>query len=172
MREPIENEYFNWLCAKVLERGGRSYYTLLGILHSTEFIWTVYEDQHRIADGLELREDFLRETISVSDDNWQAQPCSVLEIFISFAKRASFQTDMPTKDWFWIFMANLQLDQFRQVTDPDIPFIEDILFTFMRRTYDPHGYGGMFPITQTQNDQRKIEIWYQFFEYLDERELL
>lgn len=166
MNEPIENEYFNWLCAKVLERHGQMYYTLLGILHTTEFIWVIPMDANRAADGIELRSDFLRECFMKSDHIWYQEPCSVLEMLIALAKRASFQTDIPTKTWFWEMMSNLQLDQFRQVMDQDVPIIKNIIHTFMTRDYDWHGYGGLFPITITQNDQRDIEIWYQFNEYV------
>jgi hypothetical protein len=165
MDEPIENEYFNWLCVRVLERNGRMYYDLLGILHTTEFIWVVPQDSHRAADGIELRNDFLRESYRRNDPNWYAEPCSVLEMLIAFAKRASFQTGRPTRWWFWEMMSNLQLDQFRLLRDEDVRIIKDILHRFMCRDYDSHGYGGLFPITITQNDQRDIEIWYQFSEY-------
>lgn len=173
-REPIENEYFNWLCAKVLNGTTRSYYTLLGILYSTEFIWVqnVPGDKNRLEDGLELRQDFLREAFLKRDSVWEGQPCSVFEVLLAFANRASFQTDIPVRDWFWKFMANLHLDQFRQVTDSDIPIIDFILNTFIWRTYDEYGNGGLFPLSQTHNDQRELELWFQFFEYTYDRGLL
>src|SRR3954471_6882281 len=109
MIEPIDNEYFNWLCAKVLDRKGRVYHSLLKILYETEFVPMVHADKHRVDDGLELRTDFLRETHMERDDLWLDQPCSVFEVLLSFANRASFQTDTPVKEWFWIFMENLNL---------------------------------------------------------------
>lgn len=173
MGEPIENEYFNWLCAKVLHRGTRSYYELLKILHNTEFAWVVPADRHRAVDGIELRTDFLREVMVKKDPLWYDQPCSVLEMFYAFAKRASFQTDRPEREWFWEFAANLSLDQFRHVADSDHRIIEEILYNFIWRQYDPSGYGGMFPMRQRpMHDQRKVEIWYQFCEYLEDRGLL
>jgi hypothetical protein len=175
MREPLESEYFNWLCAKVLDRHTRNtgmYYELLKILYTTEFIWLVPMDGNRAEDGIELREDFSRETHTRRDPIFESQPCSVFEVFLAFAKRASFQNDWPVRKWFWVFMENLQLDQFRQVAEEDVPMIEDILDRFLWRTYDPHGYGGLFPITRTDRDQRKIEIWWQFCEYVQDRGLI
>lgn len=171
MREPIENEYFNWLCAKVLEVGANNFYDLLRILHTTEFVWVVPADRHRARDGVELREDFAMEVGIERDLEWEMAPCSMLEFFIAFAKRASFQTDMPVKDWFWEFLVNLKLDGYSRVFDSDRPVIEDILYNFIWRQYDPSGDGGMFPMMQTRNDQRKIEIWYQFSEYVQDRGL-
>jgi len=171
MVEPIENEYFNWLCAKVLDSSTNNHYTLLGILHRTEFVWVVPADKHRAQDGIELRTYFLNETGVESDPLWKGGPCSVLEFLIAFANRASFQTDIPVKEWFWEFMNNLKLDEFRQVSDDDVYVIEDILYTFIWRQYEPNGYGGLFPLNETRNDQRKIEVWYQFSEYVHERGL-
>lgn len=168
MIEPIEieNAYFYWLCAKVLDTRVNNYYDLMRILYTTEFVWIVSGDRHRSQEGLELRSDFKTESYTQDDPMWHHLPVSVLEIFISFSQRASFQTDMPVKKWFWIIMENLLLDQFRQVSDSDVPIIEEILDTFIWRTYDAKGYGGMFPMPQTQYDQRTIEIWYQFSEYV------
>lgn len=173
MGEPLENEYFNWLCARVLQRGTRSYLDLLRILHNTEFVWVVRIDENRAVDGLELRDYFLQETRFESERQWFDQPCSVFEVFVAFADRASFQTDIPARDWFWEFMENLMLDQFRQVSESDVPIIEKTLYRFMMRQYDESGYGGMFPLRhRPKRDQREVEIWYQFCDYLKDRGLM
>lgn len=169
---PIEEAYFDWLCAKVLSINVRTYFDLMQILYSTEFVWTVSGDRNRKEDGLELRQYFLNETGFEKDFTWFDEPCSVLEFFIAFANRASFQTEIPEKDWFWIFMRNLELDEYRQISNSDRPVIEEILYTFVWRTYSPNGLGGMFPIDNSKNDQRQIEIWYQFCEYIDDQQLL
>lgn len=170
MGEPLENEYFNWLCAKVLDdHNSRNYYTLLLILYKTEFKWMVHADRHRADDGIELRSDFLRETNFDSDPYWEDLPCSVLEVMIAFANRAQFQTDISVKDWFWEFMTNLNLSEYRRISDAEVPVVENILHTFIYRNYDPRGNGGMFPMRHTENDQRDVEIWYQFCEYLEDR---
>lgn len=172
MQGPIEELYFNWLCAKVIDIHISNYWDLMTILHQTEYVWIVQGDLNREEDGRELREDFLRETFHARDESWLFEPCSVLEFLIAFAKRAQFQTDMPVQDWFWIFMRNLGLDEYRQVPREHVPVIEDILQTFLTRSYSPNGDGGMFPLRRTNEDQRKVEIWYQFCEYLDDQGLM
>ena len=97
MAEPIEDVYFNWLCAKVVQRHTHNYVSLLAILHTTEFVWLLPADRHRSEDGIELKLDFQRETGMHGDFFWEEAPCSVLELLISFANRASFQTDIPLK---------------------------------------------------------------------------
>lgn len=172
MSEPIEGEYFNWLCAKVQKTRALIYVDLLKILYSTEFTWVIPEDRNRAEDGLELRHDFLREAHARSDNQLINQPCSVLEVLLAFANRASFQTDIPVRDWFWEMMDNLDLGEFRQVSRVDEVHIRERLHTFIWRTYDPSGYGGLFPMRWPKTDQRKVEIWYQFCEYLEDRGLI
>lgn len=174
MSEPIEGLYFNWLRAKVVNLDSPSYLylDLLRILYRTEFVWTVLGDKNREEDGLELRENFLRETQLENDLDWFYSPCSVLEVLIAFAGRASFQTDIPTSEWFWTFLTNLGLDNYRTVSDSDRSMIERILSTFIWRIYDQDGRGGLFPLREPKENQAKVEIWYQFCAYLDEQGLL
>lgn len=168
MPEPIEETYFNWLCAKVLSVNVPIYLELMRILYRTEFVWVIAGDENRAEDGCELRDDFLRESYLRKDQNWYDQPCSVLEVLIAVAKRASFQTDNPVDYWFWQIVENLGLDEFRQVSNQDVGIIEDILYNFVWRQYDESGHGGMFPMRWPKRDQREVEIWYQFFDYLEE----
>lgn len=172
MAEPIDVEYFNWLYAKVCVVRGPIYRDVLYILHRTEFVWTIPGDRNRADDGCELRLDFLRASGWNEEPQWLHQPCSVLEVLIAFSDRASFQTDVPAIDWFWEFMTNLNLAEYRQVSSGDIPIIEDILQTFIWRTYDETGFGGMLPLRGPAQDQRKVEIWVQFSDYLEDRGLI
>src|SRR5688572_21362138 len=114
MDEPIEELYFNWLCAKVTSPHINNYYDLLRILHRTEFVWFISGDRNRKEDGLELRDYFLNESGYEKDPLWYNELCSVLEVLIAFAQRAAFQTDILAKNWFWIFMENLKLNEYRQ----------------------------------------------------------
>lgn len=175
MREPIESEYFNWLCAKVRKTSVRVYIDILRILHQTEFPWIVPGDKNRAEDGIELRTHFLRE-VNVDEDpsleSWLTEPCSVLEMLYGFAIRASFQTDIRVVDWFWTFLNNLGLDEFRQVSAEDEPIIQEILSTFVWRTYDDAGNGNIFPMRYPKHDQRQVEIWYQFCDYLEDQGMM
>lgn len=173
MPEPIEGAYFNWLCAKVQrDRAKHIYVDLLRILYSTEFVWALPEDKNRAEDGLELRQDFLRESRERPNPHWFNQPCSVLEVLVAFANRASFQTDISVRDWFWEMLDNLDMGEYRQVSRSDEVHIQEKLHNFIWRTYDPSGYGGLFPMRWPRSDQRKVEIWYQFCEYLEDRGLI
>lgn len=171
MSEPIEEAYFDWLCAKVLPSNTRNYYGLMQILYCTEFVWIVTGDRNRTEDGVELRQYFLNQTGLDNDPAWFNEPCSLLEFFIAFADRAKFTTERPLRDWFWTFMSNLGLDEFRYVGDSEVTVIEKILYTFVWREYDSLGRGGMFPLSNSAHDQREVEIWYQFNEYIADQGL-
>lgn len=174
--EPIESEYFNWLIAKIKKRPTSwttpttAYWKLMRELQNTEFVWIVSMDDNRAEDGLELRREFVRETRVDTDPDWMHIGCSVLEMMIAFARRAEFATDRSIRDWFWEFLRNLGLEEFNDASGFDPREVSEILDRFIWRTYDYYGVGGMFPMHDAQHDQRKVEIWYQFCEYLISQE--
>lgn len=176
MPEPLEQQYFKWLCAKVLEKpDGPDYYDLLAILHRTEFIPLLPGDFNRAEEGLDVRGEFLQLAHFHHDDNvdWSHIGCSILEMFIGFAKRAEWQTSSPIRQWFWTIMTNLKLEGLRRITPPDdVKYVEDILYNLVWRLYEDTGDGGMFPMRQSEYDQRTVEIWYQFSEYVIENAII
>lgn len=174
MLGPVETVYFDWLCEKVLNEETQSFRDLMEILYAHEFVWVVSADKHRLADGKQMRTDYLRENFKVEtfppDEN---RAISVLEVFIAFADRCSFATSIPASDWFWEFLNNLRLDRFDRVTVADLPLIEEILYIFTWRLYESDGTGGgMFPLRDTHRDQRQQELWFQFCEYVQDRHLI
>lgn len=171
MGGPFEEIYFNWLCAKVINPidfdRTATYYELLKKLHCTEFQWFISGDDNRAEDGKELRRDFILQADARDDPEWRtALGCSVLEMLIAFSKRAEFQTDDPASQWFWEFIDNLGLKDFTDQSGFDEEFVDVVLEELIFRTYQPNGNGSMFPIRDSGVDQRGIEIWYQFCNYL------
>lgn len=176
MDEPIEEVYFNWLYSKVasvaVPTPSLTFLTLFRDLHNTEFVWLIHGDDNRAEDGLELRHEFHRNIRIDGDDlPWMHIPCSVLEMLIAFSRRAEFQTDMPARDWFWIFLKNLELERCSDAKRGVTQRVSAVLDCFIWRTYKPDGRGGMFPLSSYQEDQRKVEIWYQFCAYLVDQEI-
>lgn len=176
MSEPIEDAYFNWLYTKVAWREVYSpsirYESLLYVLHCVEFAWIILGDDNRAEEGKELRKEFLREIhLDEDEDSWMVLGCSVLEMLIAFSRRAAFQTDKSSEEWFWIFMENLKLSEISDSAfDEEAEKIGPIIDNLVWRRYDRFGRGGgLFPLRRSENDQRKVEIWYQFCEYLVEQ---
>lgn len=180
MNEPLENLYFNWLCAKVLRVANPTpsltYDTLLRTLHNTEFVWLLTGDDNRAEDGKELRREFVFAAhIPESDEllGWMTLiPCSVLEMLIAFTRRCSDNSDPSPDQWFWVIIENLGLKEANDASQVDPSEIQDTLERFLWRQYPPDGDGGMFPLKQPHRDQTDVEIWYQFCDYLVDNDLL
>lgn len=167
MKRPLDEPYFDWLCAKVTIGEGPTpaYYELLHILYDTEFVWIIVGDDNRAGDGRDLRVEFLRESRLGNDSVWFDVGCSILEMLIALSRRAEFQTEISSVEWFWKFLTNLNLTEF---DDDSISYeaVSEILYNFVWRTYDYDGSGGLFPMSNPPEDQTGVEIWYQFSEYL------
>lgn len=170
MNEPVENLFFNWLCAKVVHvevpTPSLSYWRLLKQLHDTEFVWLLSGDDNRAEDGVDLRSEFCKEAYLHVDPLWMSLPCSTFEMLYAFARRASFDTDQESAFWFWRFLDNLGLKRFNDAAGDRSAEIADILDRFLWRNYNSNGNGGICPLRAPQHDQRKVELWYQFCEYL------
>lgn len=165
-----QQEYFLWLCGLVdigaTDHGRRE---LAWMLYNEKFVFKLARDDNRAADGIDLRKHWR------SDYHTNA-PCSVLEMLIALSYRMDFNLsevegpERPDK-WFWKFVTNLGLEKYtgNKSVDEDLQFKNaSILYTWMDRKYSPSGRGGLFPLKNPQNDQRKIEIWYQMMAYLME----
>jgi hypothetical protein len=170
MEEPIENLYFNWLCAKVINvevpTPSLTYWRLFQMLHNTEFVWLVAGDDNRAEDGVELRYEFLMEARLSAEPDWSHLGCSLFEMLIAFARRAEFNAGESTHFWFWKFLENLELSEVNDACDWSDEKIERILHKVIWRTYDGDGRGGLFPMVNPPKNQRDVEVWYQFCEYL------
>lgn len=170
MSEPLENLYFNWLCGRVIRLENPTpslrFDKLLRFLHNTEFVWLLPGDDDRAEDGVELRQDFTTEAGLEGQEDWLHVPCSVLEMLIAFSKRCEFATDVSYREWFWEFIENLELREFNDASDFDEVRIAEILYTFVWRQYDYYGRGGIMPMESSRQDQTKVEMWYQFCDYL------
>jgi len=173
MMDHVEELYFNWLCAKVLDNPDRpDFWAVLLMLQRFEFVPIVQGDYNRASDGLEVRHEFIRMTHYDSAPDWDHIGCSLLEMLIALANKASWLTSEPLKVWFWRFMQNLRLDDHRHIEPYEVQEIEEKLHIFVWRQYDSNGFGGLFPLQATENDQRMVEIWYQLAEYVDENRLI
>jgi len=169
MSESVDDLYLGWLQSKVLLRNQPwyNYSNLINTLHNVEYIWLILGDDNRADDGVDLRFEFLRDSKIIVNSVWLKQSCSVLEMFVSFSRRANFQTDKDPCHWFWEFISNLELSHLHNDNFVMDEFLDKIN-TFVWRTYEYSGKGGILPLTNPQSDQREVQIWDQFFAYLEE----
>lgn len=181
MSASLDEEYFIWLYSQVgsvkLRNRSRTHWSLLRDLHSKEFVWVVLNDDNRAEDGRLLRFEFLGD-----DKGWPKREtklwldlhCSMLEMMIALGRRLSFEAGGEPSVWFWHLIETLDLSQYtdRIYDEESSRKVDEILERVIWRTYGPDGAGGMFPLQNPQEDQTKVEIWYQLSAYLLELEPL
>jgi len=152
-----EYNYFKWISTKV-----DVHEKILLEMYNVPFAWTVLGDKNRAYDVKDLRLQYIHNTGKSMPEGWaDEQPVSVLEVIYRFCQTADFETDIEARHWFSTIVNNLDLTL--DLSDRDI---RDVLQRFIWREYDSNGYGGMFPLEHPNEDQRKVEIWYQFQAYL------
>lgn len=165
----LEDAYFEWLAVQAQPvRGRQTYYDLLYQLHHREFIWTIANDDNRIADGLELMGEFWAEH-GMEPHSVEGQSCSFLELVVGLSRRLSFVAGGDPVVWAWVLLGNLG---FHSVSDPmnrhAHRFVEETCERVIYRRYQADGVGGFFPLSYVEEDQRKVELWYQLNAYAEE----
>ena len=171
----INDEYFEWMCGLICSNRyaeAISYRKLLAYLHNIEFTYSIPRDKNRAEDGLDLRYRFAYETNIKHAEDYIHGPCSVLEMMVALAIRCEENImDDPsygnrTGQWFWSMIVNLGLG-FMTDSRFDEQFVDDVIFRFLNREYEPDGKGGLFTVRNCKYDLRTVEIWYQMCWYLD-----
>lgn len=171
MDEPLDDLYLRWLYSQVgsvkTRIKSRTYWRLLRQLYSTEFVWFVPNDDNRVMDGRQLREDFLQESELIDvDENWMALGCSFLEMLVALSRRLSFEAGGEPSAWFWQLLRNIELDHINDAQENSTEEISEKVNRVIWRTYYPSGVGGLFPLRIAHEDQTEVELWYQLNAYL------
>lgn len=170
----VKEDYFRWLASLVDTDPTRDYLGLLMELHSIEFspetAILIPNDDNRIEDGIALRHRFKEET-GCKACSYLNGPCTVLEMLVALAYRIEDVIGNNYVYSFWEMIENLGLDKYDDDSISEIGNADDIddkITELLNRTYAYNGVGGLFPLTDPPNDQRKVEIWYQMGTYLGE----
>lgn len=175
MNEPLDELYLTWLYEHVapvkLKTPSRTYWNLLRLLFKTEFVWWVPNDDNRVEDGRDLRDEFLADQgIDVEDEDWLDLGCSMLEMLIGLSRRLAFEAEGEPRIWFWEMIDNLGLYGYNDAAPFNKDTVQEIVDQVIWRTYRRDGFGGLFPLQRATRDQREVEIWYQLNAYLLERD--
>lgn len=175
MEKPLDELYFTWLYSQVgdpeIKNPSRTYWKILKALFTKEFVWIIPNDDNRIADGTDLRYEFVEQTqLKDVDISWVHLGCSMLELLVGLSRRLAFEAEGEPRDWFWHLMDNLDL---RVYNDGRRVFpehkIDEKLDLVIWRGYHSNGHGGLFPLDNPEKDQRKVELWYQLSAYILEQ---
>lgn len=166
----LDDRYLKWLYGQVsnakIRKGSKTYWKLLRQMYTTEFIHFVPNDENRAEDGKELRLDWTRESGVRPDRAWLSLECSFLELILGLAKRLNFQEERTLVHWFWHLLKNLGFESLDDSDGYPTAFVEMRMRVVNERSYDADGNGGLFPLRNPTQDQRKVDLWYQMMEYL------
>lgn len=178
----LREEYFEWLCNKVIDNDSDVKYSkLMSCLFDSTFIPVMSMDENRADDGKNLRYRFGRENdiprgailIELdSGDHNDSDACSMLEMMIALSIRCeeTIMTDEEYGDrtgtWFWNMIVSLGLGTMNDLRF-DEKYVNIVIDRFINRQYKRNGEGGLFTINGIKKDMRKFEIWYQMCWYLD-----
>lgn len=174
--EPLDELYFKWLYSLVADPGqDLTYWKLLKVLYTTEFVWVVPNDENRISDARALRAKFV-DTQGIrlrrSERDWIDLGCSILEVMVGLAYRLEFEAYTGRAHyWFWVLLDNIGLSEFDDSCEIPEGDIRDVLEMVIQRYYEPDGRGGFFPLDHPDKDQRQVELWGQVSSYVLERGL-
>lgn len=170
----LRDEYFEYLCdlvGGVVYSQEVSFRKLLIQLHDTEFIAVIPRDANRADDGASLRFRFALDHGFVDAPELDG-PCSIFEMMVALAIRCEETImDNPaygnrTGQWFWGMVRNLGLGSMLD-NAYDSEAVEEILYKFLYREYEPDGRGGLFTVRRCPYDLRNLEIWVQLNWYLN-----
>lgn len=159
-------KYFNWLYGKIeFPPESPGYKGVCKIMHDTEFVWVIGNDENRIADGRNLRIEYL----NGSEHDINETPVSFLEVLIGLSERMAFITGDDPRYMAWVLMKNTGVIPFYDILTVELASdVVDILERVIWRTYHHNGNGGFFPRINHSEDQRKVELWYQMTGYIEE----
>jgi hypothetical protein len=169
--DALRDAYFHWLVEQVRKPGhqARTYWDLLYLMHQKEFVWLVPNDDNRIDDGTELRREFLLENNVTEMTKEDFGPCSILEVMIGLSRRLAFAAGGEAEGWAWQLLDNLKLSKMSDpLSDRRTNLANTKLEALIWRTYQPDGTGGFFPLNYPDEDQTKVELWYQMASYINE----
>jgi hypothetical protein len=164
--------YFEWLIDQVCYEDEKDKYSdVLRLLHSTTFRYMLDRDANRAADGINMRNFFGNEHNIDPETRHNAisGPCSVLEMLVALADRASYSMideeiagdDEPMHWIFWLMMKNIGLIRLSNGLFSHSKAMRHIN-VFMDRKYAENGRkGGLFVVNKSKKDLRNVEIWYQ-----------
>ena len=175
MSKPLDELYLTWLYRQVASvsarNPSRTYWSLLRQLYTKEFVWLIPNDDNRVEDGVYLRIEFMQDNEVDVPEEWFNLGCSMLEMLIALSRRLAFETEGRPKEWFWRLIENLELEAYNDdvYAHHIASAVEETLDRVIWRNYDENGVGGLFPLQNSQTDQRRAELWYQMSAWIQER---
>lgn len=174
MTTRVDHQYFEWLISQIAIPNDKEYNELFSMMHNVEFVWTVPNDDNRVQDARELRNEFMSSVIHNVDEPLTViqlfnAGVTVLEVLVSLSRQVAWVAGGDGPHWAWTLIENLNLERsFDPLTKGKRRRIENVLDGLVWRTYQQNGQGGFFPLNDPEEDQTKVEIWYQMNAFVNE----
>jgi hypothetical protein len=173
MSRSLVEGYLKWLGSQIRNRRDapdQQYQQLTQLMFEKEFVPLVGLDDNRVVDGVDLRSEFCFQKGLPTNSLENLGPgASFLEVLIGLSRRLAFSASGNAQSWAWQLLTNLELHKMPDpLTRRKQKQADDILDSCIWRTYRPDGQGGFFPLAWPQEDQTKVELWYQMAAYIDE----
>lgn len=170
MSEMLDDLYIEWLYSLVGRQAENvNHWHLMRQLNSREFVYLpeTPSDENRWEDGVALRRQFMvRHRDVMVEQHWLEMGCSVLEMLIALARRFSFEMpDGNDGEWFWHLIDNLGLTRYHDGRWHG-RVVDQVIERLIWRQYSYDGNGGLFPLRQPHQDQRRVELWFQMESYM------
>lgn len=171
-KEALKEEYLRWLEPQLKDEHAtrtKTYWDLANLMFETEFTWSVPMDDNRLVDAMDLRVEFARLFRASPNRLRSLGPPSFLEVLIVLSRKMAFTAGGSAPGWAWQLLNNIEL---LRMSDPlsraKYNRAQEIMHVVISRTYAPDGTGGFFPLAWPDDDQTKIELWYQLNAYVEE----
>lgn len=171
--------YFKWLVNIVDDIEKSKYLYIYKMLFDKEFYSIIPMDDNRSKDGIALRTKFVDHLGGnrPSGELTPNGPSSVLEMMVAFAIRiedqvGDFREGRHEDIWMKVMIKNLGLDKYEDKLFyklAEFDKINLILDDFIERNYDKSGFGGLWPLDDPTENQKNVEIWYQFLAWYKEK---
>lgn len=168
----LPEDYLRWLEPQLRDENtepDKTYWDLLNVMFERNFDVVVEMDKNRVVDGLDLRVEFARkhrirpEVMGVLDAG------TFLEVLVGLSRRLAFAAGGQAPGWAWQLLGNLEL---QRMSDPlsrqKRRKAQEIMNVAIQRSYAPDGTGGFFPLAWPDEDQTRIQLWYQMSAYIEE----
>src|SRR5687767_11731318 len=139
--KPLDDLYLEWLYRHIglssSPDPAKTHWKLARHLLSSEFFWTIPNDDNRCEDGKALRYEFAEELgLYDIDPDWMGLGCSMLEMLIALSRRLAFYGEHSPVYWFWRMMKNLGLDKMNDRRRVDFKVVDEIVHTVIWRMYE------------------------------------
>lgn len=168
----LDIRYLRWLASVVGTHQNAPEFHILEVLHRHQFVPILDLDWNRAADGTSLRHRFALDMDLVLPEDFEdmdGTSCTFLEMMVAIADRMALQIDVNTDKAFWRIARNMGL---ARNSNPSEELIEMCVHRVVDRTYNYDGsHGGMFPLRNTDRDQRHIHLFAQLQAYIMEMDL-